>query len=193
MLVTHPCFLYHRFTLKKPLDVYLPKMFSPRIPFRHFLLPSRTGATKNDSLLLFFSHVFKHRFRRYVVLSSDGPGIRRVLGAPGGDDGTAGADPGAAPTLTPGTCLRVNTGAPVPETPAGDVAVLQVEDTRLAEASEDGSRELRVEMLKASAPGQDIRRVGSDIAAGEKVLAAGTVLRAAELGLLATVGCTRVT
>ena len=40
----------------------------------------------------------------------------------------------------------------------------------------------------AKGPGDDVRAVGSDIRAGEVVLGAGTVIGAAEVGLLATVG-----
>ncbi len=40
----------------------------------------------------------------------------------------------------------------------------------------------------AAPPGNDIRRAGEDIAAGEKVLAAGALLGPAELGALATIG-----
>jgi hypothetical protein len=43
-----------------------------------------------------------------------------------------------------------------------------VEDTRLVSASGDGKTELEIEVLRAPAPGQDIRPVGSDIALGSK-------------------------
>ncbi len=115
-------------------------------------------------------------------------GIRDVLAE--GEAGTAGVSPLCLPTLRPGTCVRVNTGAPVPQ--QAGVAVLQVEDTRVAEASADGRTELKVEMLTAVVEGHDIRRAGSDIAAGTVVVNKGAVLAAAELGLLATVGATAV-
>ena len=44
----------------------------------------------------------------------------------------------------------------------------------------------------AKGPGDDVRALGSDIAAGEVVLAAGSLIGAAEIGLLATVGCATV-
>lgn len=47
-------------------------------------------------------------------------------------------------------------------------------------------------MQPARAPGDDVRALGSDIAAGEVVLPAGTPLGAAEIGLLATVGAATV-
>jgi Probable molybdopterin binding domain/MoeA N-terminal region (domain I and II) len=44
----------------------------------------------------------------------------------------------------------------------------------------------------AKGPGDDVRAVGSDIAAGEVVLQAGDYIAPAEVGILATVGATRV-
>lgn len=46
--------------------------------------------------------------------------------------------------------------------------------------------------MQAARPGQDIRAVGSDIRAGETVLAAGERVGPAEIGLLATVGAATV-
>lgn len=45
-----------------------------------------------------------------------------------------------------------------------------------------------VRFTRAVRPGENIRPAGSDIAAGQVVLAAGTVLGQADVGLLATVG-----
>lgn len=47
-------------------------------------------------------------------------------------------------------------------------------------------------MQPAKGPGDDVRALGSDIAAGEVVLAAGSLIGAAEIGLLATVGAATV-
>ena len=44
----------------------------------------------------------------------------------------------------------------------------------------------------AKGPGDDVRAVGSDIKAGEIVLPEGTVIGAAEVGLLATVGAAKL-
>lgn len=51
-----------------------------------------------------------------------------------------------------------------------------------------GVRELLELLQAAKGPGDDVRAVGSDIRAGEVVLPEGTVIGAAEVGLLATVG-----
>ena len=87
---------------------------------------------------------------RYAVISSDGAGTRTVIAA--GSD--AGSDPSAASLLTPGNCMRINTGGPVPD---GADAVVQVEDTNLAEKSADGKGEKTVEILVDPRPGLDIR------------------------------------
>jgi molybdopterin molybdotransferase len=79
--------------------------------------------------------------------------------------------------LAAGTAARIFTGAPVP--PGADAIVMQ-EATR-AEGD-------RVTILEAPKPGAWIRRAGLDVQAGSTVLAAGTRLRAQELGLAASVG-----
>lgn len=114
----------------------------------------------------------------YAVIASDGEGPRTVI-----DAVAAGCDPHCR--VSPGHCVRISTGAPVPE-PCD--AVVQVEDTELLQASPDGTQEITVKILKAPKTGQDIRPVGSDIEKNELVLVQGTKLGPAELGLLATVG-----
>ncbi len=78
-------------------------------------------------------------------------------------------------------------GGPVPQ---GADAVVQIEDTTPLPPSPDNTR--RVHITRASYPGEDIRPIGSDVAAGELVLPTGTVLGAAEIGILATVGAVTV-
>jgi molybdopterin molybdotransferase len=79
--------------------------------------------------------------------------------------------------LAPGTAARIFTGAPVP--PGADAIVMQ-EDTT-AEGDD-------VIVKKAPRPGEWIRRVGSDIRAGDVILAAGTRLQPQDTGLAASVG-----
>ena len=80
--------------------------------------------------------------------------------------------------LRPGTAARIFTGAPVP---LGADAVVMQED---CEVLEDG----RVRVHGVHRPGQHIRRAGEDIARGATVLAAGTRLTPAALGLAASIG-----
>jgi len=79
--------------------------------------------------------------------------------------------------LVPGTAARIFTGAPVP--PGAD-AVLMQEYCGL-----EGD-EVIIHALPR--PGENIRRAGEDIEAGAQVLAAGTRLGPAEMGLAASVG-----
>ena len=82
------------------------------------------------------------------------------------------------PALQAGSVARIFTGAPVPE--GADAVQMQEE----AEVQPDGS----VRFQQAPAAGQFIRRRGEDIRQGDVVLAAGTRLGPAELGLAASLG-----
>jgi molybdopterin molybdotransferase len=90
---------------------------------------------------------------------------------------TVGAGAVATRGVGPGAAVRIMTGAPMPE---GADAVVRVEDT--AEAGD------RVAVRAAVAPGANVREPGEDMRAGESVLAAGRVLRPADIGLLASLG-----
>lgn len=119
----------------------------------------------------------------YAVIASDCPGIRQVIGA-----STAGSLLEDT-KVEPGLCMRISTGAPLP--PGAD-SVVMVEDTKLVAATEDGREELQIEITTEVQHGQEIRPIGSDISEGEKVLEQGTPLSASEIGILATVGQTRI-
>lgn len=79
--------------------------------------------------------------------------------------------------LVAGTAIAVATGGPIPR---GADAMVMVEDTRT-----DGDA---VYIERAVAPGFMLSSAGSDIARGETVLRAGTVLTARETGTLAACG-----
>ncbi|ORX67920.1 hypothetical protein DL89DRAFT_269098 [Linderina pennispora] len=119
----------------------------------------------------------------YAVVASDGPGVYTVRGA-----ATAGSQLGK---LMPGEIMRIATGAPVPD---GADAVVMVEDTRLLETTDDGSEELKVEILESGRvqTGQHIRPVGYDTQKGSVVTRAGTRITTAggEIGALAASGNT---
>lgn len=110
----------------------------------------------------------------YALRAADGLGPRQVLA-----EITAGS-PHDGP-LGPGTAARIMTGAPLP--PGAD-AVIMVEQT------DEQAGVLRIR--QPVAPGDSIHPVGLDIVAGQLVLARGSVLGPAELGLLATLGRVRV-
>lgn len=109
----------------------------------------------------------------YAVRSADA-GARRIVGT---------ARPGRpfAGEVRPGEAVQVTTGARLP---AGADAVLMAE---LADAAGDA-----VTPREVIPPGKHVGRVGEDVAAGREVLAAGRVLRPADVGLLASIGVGRV-
>jgi molybdopterin molybdotransferase len=90
---------------------------------------------------------------------------------------------GRAPHVSvgPGEALRIMTGAPFPE---GADAIAIVETTR--------SEGDQVWISAPAAAGEHVRRAGEDVAAGQEVFGAGTVLGPGHLGVLCSVGRERV-
>jgi molybdopterin molybdotransferase len=76
-----------------------------------------------------------------------------------------------------GEAMRIMTGAPMPD---GADTVVRVEDT-------DNADDV-VTITTATAAGASVRQAGEDMKRGTTVLTKGTVLRPAEIGLLASVG-----
>lgn len=103
---------------------------------------------------------------------------------------------GSMPTtkVMPGTAIRIMTGAPLPE---GADAVVQFENTdevaRKAslELSVDSCQLKEVGILCQARKGLNVRYKGEDIAKGALILKSGTVLRPAEIGVLASLGCSK--
>lgn len=83
--------------------------------------------------------------------------------------------------LAAGTAARIFTGAPIP---VGADAVLMQED-----CTAEGER---VVINRKPRQGENIRRAGEDIEAGAQILATGTRMTAAEMGLAASVGLAQV-
>ncbi len=106
----------------------------------------------------------------YAVRADDSVQPRRVLG-----EQEAGQVLDI--TLQPGTCVRIMTGAPLPK---GSDAVIPVEWT----VERDGWMQTETPVEA----GRNVRPVGADLAAGQRVLPAETVLGPAEIGLLASLG-----
>jgi molybdenum cofactor synthesis domain-containing protein len=81
-----------------------------------------------------------------------------------------------------GTATSIATGGPVPR---GADAIVMVEHTQPV-----GNR--AIEIRRAATPGQFISYAGSDIARGEALLRAGTVIGSREIGMLAACGIAQV-
>jgi molybdopterin molybdotransferase len=91
---------------------------------------------------------------------------------------------GKAPTqpVEPLSCIRIFTGAPVP---SGANAIVMQEDTR-------PHHEGFIAVVESVEPGENIRRTGDDVRAGDTALRAGTLLRPAQLGMAAAVGAPKL-
>ena len=91
---------------------------------------------------------------------------------------------GTAPTrpVLSGTATSIATGGPLPR---GADAVVMVEHTHPS-----GAR--AIEIRRAASPGQFISYAGSDIARGEALLRAGTVIGSREIGICAACGISEV-
>lgn len=94
-------------------------------------------------------------------------------------EGPAGYAPRAS--ITAGTAIRIMTGAPLP--PGADT-VVRFEETDEAGGGDRAARTIGIRV--AQGPWVNVREAGEDIRAGTLVLAPGTVLRPAEIGVLAS-------
>ncbi|MBI2854799.1 MAG: molybdopterin molybdotransferase MoeA [Chloroflexi bacterium] len=92
--------------------------------------------------------------------------------------------------VAPDTAIRIMTGAPVPRG-ADTVVPFEMTDdiARRTRGSADSSQVMVMQELPADA---NIRRAGEDVRRGSLVLKKDTVLRSAEIGVLASLGRSRV-
>jgi molybdopterin molybdotransferase len=100
----------------------------------------------------------------------DSPVSLRVLA-------TVGAGKKFEGEVAPGQCVRIMTGAPMP---SGADTVVPIEDVVV------GDKEVRFAV--SVAPGRFVRAAGDDFESGTLLLSAGRRLRAADLGLMASIG-----
>ena len=94
--------------------------------------------------------------------------------------------------VAPGTAVRIMTGAPMPR---GADAVVPFEETDEPEGRAFGSfakSRDAVGILKAAEPGANVRKAAEDVRAGQHILPKGTVLRPAQVGVLASLGLATV-
>lgn len=112
----------------------------------------------------------------YAVIADDGSPWRDVVGVQ-----AAGRLIDAE--VTPGTAIKIMTGAPLPK---GANAVVRVENTETA----DDSVIIHQEFVE---PGESVRQIGSDVRAGQLLVRGGARLGPAEIGMLAAYGGDPVT
>ncbi len=92
-------------------------------------------------------------------------------------------------TLLPGQAARIMTGAQVP--PGAD-AVVMVEDTDFGPQAVGSLAPQQVTIHKPVRSGDNLRKRGTDIIAGQEIFRAEQVLRAQDLGMLAMLGVAQV-
>ena len=111
----------------------------------------------------------------------DAPGALRVIGQV-----AAGQLP--QQDVTPGTAVRIMTGAPIP---GGADTVVPFESTDEFERKRSGKDPLEtgeIRVMQTPSKGSHIRPGGQDIKQGQLVLKRGAVLRPSEIGILASLG-----
>jgi molybdopterin molybdotransferase len=93
--------------------------------------------------------------------------------------------------VLPGTAIRIMTGAPIP---SGADSIVQFEDTddQKNKDASSNQRSGQVSIFAETKPGQNIRLAGEDIAKGKTTLKKGIVIRPPEIGLMASIGRSRV-
>ncbi|MEM7518330.1 MAG: hypothetical protein AAF368_15585, partial [Planctomycetota bacterium] len=84
-------------------------------------------------------------------------------------------------TLEAGTAIRIFTGAPIPR--GADAVVMQEAVTQ---------NDAMIEVLEGVEAGENIRRRGGDVCAGQKLLAPGAVMTPTQIGLIASQGIPEV-
>ncbi|MBR0899605.1 molybdopterin biosynthesis protein [Bradyrhizobium tropiciagri] len=112
-----------------------------------------------------------------LARAGEGGPVRLVLNGETISCGTAPALP-----VLPGTATVIATGGPVPR---GADAIVMVEHTQPAATG-------AIEVRRAASPGQFVSYAGSDIARGEALLRAGTIIGSREIGMLAACGIAEV-
>jgi molybdopterin molybdotransferase len=88
--------------------------------------------------------------------------------------------------VTPCTAVRIMTGAPLPR---GADAVVQFENTDETGRKNPGAE---IGILVPAEPGLNVRRAGEDVAKGAVAIKKGAVIRPAEVGVMASLGYSRV-
>lgn len=87
--------------------------------------------------------------------------------------------------VTPGTAIRIMTGAPIPK---GADTVVQFEHTDEAGRGKSRQRMADIAVLRQTDPGLNIRLAGEDIRQGSLALKKGATLQPAHIGVLASLG-----
>lgn len=121
----------------------------------------------------------------YAVLSSDTQGATEASPVELPVTGVVPAGQLPDHALKPGTAIRIMTGAPVPENAD---AVVPFEDTDELERRASGGSSDFIKISLETEAYDNVRGAGEDVESGETVLRSGQVLRAGEIGVIASLG-----
>ncbi|MFK5986523.1 MAG: molybdopterin molybdotransferase MoeA [Pseudomonadota bacterium] len=162
-------------TVDQALDI-IKTQISPVDNQQTVVLPNALGRTLAEDIISPMNvPVYQNSaMDGYAIIGTDLPqqGIKSFKNI-----GTAFAGNPYTGSLATGECIRIMTGAKIPEN--ADTVVEQEKVTLNAEQVEIGSN---------NCCGQNVRNIGEDIAKDSVVLAAGQVVGAAQLGVLASLG-----
>ena len=92
-------------------------------------------------------------------------------------------------TVTPGTTIRIMTGAPVPD---GADTVVPFEETDEVARRREGRPIDRIDILASLPLGGNVRPAGEDVHTGQHVLQPGIVIRPSVIGVMASLGLQKV-
>lgn len=112
-----------------------------------------------------------------VSVGPDSPARLRLVGRVAAGEKFSG-------TVTPGTCVRLFTGSPLP---AGADAVVMQEDTKIDPAAAN-----EISVLDAVKPWENVRFHGEDVKRGTSIAAKGDALTIGRLAILAATGSLEV-
>lgn len=94
--------------------------------------------------------------------------------------------------VEPGTAIRIMTGAPIPKSADSVVKFEDTDELLRRESSIDRQIPTEIGILCQAKAGLNIRRAGEDITKGSLVLSKGVVIRPSEVGVLASLGHSKV-
>lgn len=152
--------------------------------------PVRVSISEAQGLLCAEEVVAEHPLPAFDQAAIDGYAVRSVdirLGSDGETPvslpvvGHLGAGTRQVARLQPGQCLRVDTGAPLPT----------LADAVLPRSWAEVSGH-RITPTRRVLSGEYARRVGDDVQPGDVAVRAGSIIGAAQVGLLASVGRSKV-
>ena len=125
----------------------------------------------------------------YAVIRSDIQGASSTSPKPLNVIGTVAAGQVSCQTVRAGTAIRIMTGAPIPN---GADTVVPFEETDEVERRQAGQTLEEINVTSDLPMYCNVRPSGEDVQRGQLVLEAGTLIRASEVGVLASLGLSHV-